>query len=339
MFIANVKLITHLYHQLKQEHFITIKLKLVICVLYYSTDSYVDYNFYTKIETDTLLADTLTNIGDISLPGVLDIGTSGYTNSRIRCNADFGGYTGYAELRAANSYDMFLNLPTAITDGGWMYFKINSDDYIQLSGGGNKVNIYKDTPSGNLDVSGIMNTTKMNLTNDVWDNFPLVITNTGTNWFQGEYIATANEVGCLFRYRTSGSSTYWWSVVWGSNTNDFNIWFNNTGLSIKSDGDVSISGNLDVGQDHAQTSIKAYFNHAGSTCHIRIEGRHRDQGFLHFETNYQYGEMFLTVRQTFFIRCSGYAGNPYVQTFQPLTQPSADRLKEHEIIIEHACET
>ena len=76
--------------------------------------------------------------------------------------------------------------------------------------------------TGNLSVGGIMNTTKMNLTNDVWDNFPLVITNTGDNLFQGEYIATANEVGCLFSYKTSGSSPYWWSGVWGSNTNDFN---------------------------------------------------------------------------------------------------------------------
>ena len=59
-----------------------------------STDSYVDYNFCTKTGTDTLLADKLTNIGDISLPGMLDIGTSVYTNSRIRCNAGIGGYTG-----------------------------------------------------------------------------------------------------------------------------------------------------------------------------------------------------------------------------------------------------
>ena len=84
---------------------------------------------------------------------MLDIGTSGYSNSRIRCNADVGGYTGYAELQAATSYDMFLNLSTIRTDGGWMYFKINNDDYIQLSGSGNKVNICKDTSiSGNLDV-------------------------------------------------------------------------------------------------------------------------------------------------------------------------------------------
>ena len=51
-----------------------------------------------ETETDTSLADKVANIGDISLPGMLDIGTSGYTNSRIRRNAIVGGYTGYAEL-------------------------------------------------------------------------------------------------------------------------------------------------------------------------------------------------------------------------------------------------
>ena len=111
-------------------------------LLSYSTGSYVDSTFYSKTETDTLLADKVSNTGNIDLPGMLDIGTSGYTNSRIRCNAVVGGYTGYAELGAASSYDMFLNLSTTRTDGGWMYFKINNDDYMQLSGSDNKVNIY-----------------------------------------------------------------------------------------------------------------------------------------------------------------------------------------------------
>ena len=124
-----------------------------------------------------------------------------------------------------------------------MHFKINNDDYVQLSGSDIKVNTYKDTTiSGNLDVGGIMNTTKMNLTNDDPNNFPLAITNTGTNWFQGEYISTANEVGCLFRYETSGSSSYWWSGIWGTNSNDFNAWFNYQGLSLKSNGSAVLSG-------------------------------------------------------------------------------------------------
>ena len=94
-----------------------------------------------------------------------------------------------------------------------------------------------------------MNTTKINSTNVDPNNYPLVITNNGGNWFQGECIATANEVGCLFRYKTSGSSTYWWSGVWGSNTNDFNIWFNYQGLSLKSNGSAVLSGSLTRNSD------------------------------------------------------------------------------------------
>ena len=78
---------------------------------------------FTKPETVNLLTDKVSNIGDVSLPGMLDIGTYPYTNSRIRCNAVVNGYTGYAELKAAGSYDMFINLSTSRTDGGWMYFK------------------------------------------------------------------------------------------------------------------------------------------------------------------------------------------------------------------------
>ena len=89
---------------------------------------------------------------------MLDIGISAYTNPRTRSNAEVGGCTGYAELKAASSYDMFLNLSTTRTDGGWMYLKIGNDDYLQLSSSDNKVNIYKDTTiSGNSDVGTTCN--------------------------------------------------------------------------------------------------------------------------------------------------------------------------------------
>ena len=65
----------------------------------------------------------------------------------------FNGYTGHAIYNAASSYDMYINLETTYLNGGWMYFKINGDSYMQLSGGDNKVTIYKDTTvSGHLDV-------------------------------------------------------------------------------------------------------------------------------------------------------------------------------------------
>ena len=90
------------------------------------------FEFYTKVDIDTLLPDKVPATGNVSLPGHLDIGTT-YTSPRIRCNAEVNGYTGYAELKAQSSYDMVLNLPTTRTDGGWMHFKINHDDYITIT--------------------------------------------------------------------------------------------------------------------------------------------------------------------------------------------------------------
>ena len=143
---------------------------------------------------------------------MLGTGTSGYTNSRIRCNADIGGYTGYAELRAANYCDMFLNLSTTRTDGGWMYFKINNDDYMQLSSSDNKVNIYKDTSiSGNLESQRL---TINKPSND--DDIPLQIINNNQSWFVASLESTIAGDGCLMQWMTPASSSYWWSCVWGT---------------------------------------------------------------------------------------------------------------------------
>ena len=87
----------------------------------------------------------------------------------IRRNVELGGYTGYAELNAASSYDMLLNPSTTRTDAGWMHFTINNDYHVQLSGSDNKVNIYRDTTvSPNLTINGDLGSSM---------NFPLDIKN------------------------------------------------------------------------------------------------------------------------------------------------------------------
>ena len=63
--------------------------------------------YYTRTETNELLADKVSTTGDVSISGHLDTGI-GYEYSRIRSHAVHNGYTGYAELNAASSYDMFL---------------------------------------------------------------------------------------------------------------------------------------------------------------------------------------------------------------------------------------
>ena len=336
-------------------------------LLSYSTGSYVDGNFYNKTETDTLLADKVTNTGNIDLPGWLDIGTSGYTNSRIRYNAVVGGYTGHAELKAANSYDMFLNLSTTRTDGGWMYFKINNDGYMQLSRSDNKVNIYKDTSvSSNLTINGNMDSSKkfpLNIKNstihtEFWTlaSFHQEIANSGS-WLQfsrdgssntrqtgmssdNSYVIRASDATNALTVNQNGNATisgtlnaqrlsitnttsrpieinnamhngpYLVAISQNCSNNDLlfalrclplnQLWCfgvatsnqyiisheNSTKLSIQTNGNTTISGNLDVGPSQAQSSIKAYFNHEGSSGYMMMGGRYRDQGFLHFETNY-----------------------------------------------------
>ena len=301
-------------------------------LLSYSTGSYVGYNFHTKTGTDNLLADKSTNIGDISLPGMLDIGTSGYTSSRIICNVYIGGYTGYAELRAANSYDMFINLSTTRTDGGWMYFKNNNDNYVQLSNSGNKVNIYKDAAiSGNLEPQRL---TINKPSND--NDMPLQIINNNQSWFVASFENTIAEGGCLMQWIAPASSTYWWGGVWGANTNEFNTWFNYKGLSIKSNGSAAINENLDV----------------GATCNnsITIHGTGATTSFAEFKVSNIQNCVWdfqnpsnskawssIKVKGVKFMGFSPY-DNITIHC-KPFANWSDDRLKENEIFKESACET
>ena len=262
---------------------------------------------------------------------MLDIGTSGYTNSRIRCNAIVGGYSGYAELMAASSYDMFLNLSATRTDGGWMHFKINNDDYMQLSSSDNKVNIYKDTPiSGNLE-SQRLAINKPSNDNDI----PLQIINNNQSWTVASLESTIAGDGCPMQWATPASSSQWLQGVWGSNTNEFVIKSGSNGLTLKPNGSAVLSGNLDVGVTQAQTSIKAYVNHAGYQGNIQIEPRWRSQGFIHFNTNYPEGLLLFAAKDGLHM----YVGIEVVHFYKPTTNASDDRLKENEELIENACET
>ena len=73
---------------------------------------------------------------------------------------------------------MYLNPSTTYPNGGWMYFKINNDDYMEISCSGNKVNIYKDTAiSCNLDVGKVLTLKRVP---GVSDTSPLAIINEST---------------------------------------------------------------------------------------------------------------------------------------------------------------
>ena len=173
---------------------------------------------------------------------MLDTGTSGYTNSRIRCNADVNGYTVCAELRAASSYDLFLNLNTTYPNGGWMYFKINNDDYIQLSGSDNKINIYKDT--------SISSTVKVNGDLDSSNKFPLGFKNPTIHtefWTLASFHQGIANSGSWLRFSRDVASNTWQAGMSSDNSYVIRASDATNMLFVNQNGDTSISGNLDVG--------------------------------------------------------------------------------------------
>ena len=207
--------------------------------LAYSSTNQIHEAYYDKAETNNLLSNKISNTGDVSISGNLNV------DGRILVD---GSHLNVQPKSSTSSetlvFDQSFSTEVGSDSHGInVYGRQGCNSHLQFYNGrsGSVCNVLTD---GNLDAGGIVNTTTTNLTNAVLYNFPLVVTNTGTNWFQGEYVATANEVGCLFRYKPSGSSTYWWSGVWGSNTNGFGIWFNYQGLSLKSNGSAVLTGSL-----------------------------------------------------------------------------------------------
>ena len=219
---------------------------------------------------------------------MLDIGTSGYTNPRIRCNAELNGYTGYAELRAASSYDMFLNLSTTRTDGGWMYFKINNDDYIQLPSSDNKVNICKGTSiSPNLTTNGNLDSSK---------KFPLDIKNPTIHtefWTLAPFHQGIENSGSWLQFSRDGTSNTWQTGVSYDNSYVVGAPDATNVLSVDQNCNTTISGNLDAGVGAASSTAKAYVNREGSTGHIRMEAQYRIVFLLSFDTTYSHGYIFL----------------------------------------------
>ena len=139
--------------------------------------------------------------------------------------------------------------------------------------------------------------------------------------------------GCFHSYQTLQSSTTWLNGVW--NRNEFGIRHSSNGLWISDTGNTTISGNSDVGPAQAQTSIKAYANHAGHQGNVEIEAMWNTQGFINFNTAASDGLLFTATKDALYMYC----GTNNVYFYNPTTNASDDRLEENEIIIEHACET
>ena len=87
------------------------------------------------------------------------------------------------------------------------------------------------------------------------------------------------------------------------------LWFNYIahdnykGLTLKANGDTTLTNNLDVGIGATQTNIKAHVYHAGSTGFLEMEARYRDQAYIKFETNYGTAYLYLSVKSDPYMYC------------------------------------
>ena len=90
----------------------------------------------------------------------------------------------------------------------------------------------------------------------------------------------------------------------------------NLANKVSTTGDASISGNLDVGQDQAQTSIKTYVNHVGKTGYVEMEARWANQGYTHFKTNQTDGLLLDDVKDSLRDNVYMYIGNDIAYVYE-----------------------
>ena len=84
-----------------------------------------------------------------------------------------------------------------------------------------------------------------------------------------------------------------------------------------------------------QTSIKAHVNNGGHTANLESEARWQYESYINFNTTYSHGLLILATKQVLYMYC----GLNQTYFYKPIVNPSDDRLKENEELIENACET
>ena len=212
---------------------------------------------------------------------------------------------------------MFPNLQTTYPNGGWMSFKINNDDYMQLSGNGNKVNIYKDTSiSGNLNVAGriLIDGSHLNVQPKSPTSFQTLVFDQS---FSTEFGSDSHGINAYGRQGGNSHSKF----------------YNGRSGSVCN---VLIDRNLDVNVSNSQSSIKAYNTMDPYSSYIELVAKWNSQGYVNFESNGPGAlYVFITVKDDLHMYC----GNNLVRFYKTTTNTSDDRLKENEICIENVCET
>ena len=133
--------------------------------------------------------------------------------------------------------------------------------------------------------------------------------------------------GCLQNPKTAQPPIVWNTGVWSQS--QYGIRHGVHGLWFYDNGNTTISGNLDVGAEASQTSIKAYVNHAGHHGNVEIEAGWNSQGFIHFNTTGPDGLLLIAVKYDLYMYC----GLNTICFCKPTTHASDDRLKENDELI------
>ena len=112
---------------------------------------------------------------------------------------------------------------------------------------------------------------------------------------------------------------------------------NSTKLSIQSNGNTTISGNLDVGSG-SSSKIILHANNNGYTGYSEVHCSSPWELTSNVETNFPNGGyMFFKLKGVLFMIIRG--GHQAINYYKPLVNSSDDRLKENGGLIENACET
>ena len=244
-------------------------------------------NSYVSGASDATNVLSVDQSGDTTMSGNLDVGkvstlkrTPGVSDTHPLniINESPGGATGISYQSTASGQGCLIAYATAQSAAGstegvnWG----SSNEFI-IKSGSNGLTIQS---NGDTTISGTLGVQRLSITNtsaraiefnNTMHNgpYPVAVSQNYSN-DNKSFALRCRPLNQLWRFGVTTSGQY--SISHEKSTK----------FSIQPNGNTTTSGNLDVGPSQAQTSIKAYVNHAGSQGNIQIEARWRSESFIHF---------------------------------------------------------
>ena len=98
--------------------------------LAYSSINQVNEAYYDKAETNHLLSNKISNTGDVSMSGNLDVGATG--NNSIKIHGT-GATTSYAEFKVSNVQDCVWDFQNPSNSNVWSTIRVKGVNFIDFS--------------------------------------------------------------------------------------------------------------------------------------------------------------------------------------------------------------